>query len=138
MLVRLIYFSEIGELDSISDIKNILKTAQKNNAEQGITGALYFDEKFFVQILEGDRNNVSHTYTKIANDKRHKNAVLVDVSPIAKRDFANWSVLYLGNLKPAKEFLFSFSPFSEFNPHSMTTENLIELVLALKARIKTT
>lgn len=137
MLTRLIYFSEIGDIKYASEINDILEIATKRNKEMGITGSLYFDERYFIQIIEGDRFNVSKTYNKIAFDKRHKNIVIIDVAPISKREFPNWSVLYLGKLKPKDEFLLKYSPFNEFNPNEMTAENIIEFVLELKEKVIT-
>ena len=132
MLIRLLYFSEVCESLSISDIKSIVEMATEFNKTVGITGCLYFDEQFFIQVLEGDRFKVSQLYNKIAKDNRHKNIVIVDVAPIAKRDFAQWSVLYLGKIRPKNETLLKYSPVNEFNPNYMTTENLLEFVLELK------
>lgn len=135
MLTRLIYYSEVAEINSTEDISQILQVAESYNKGLGLTGCLYFDEKYFIQILEGDRKKVSHLYNKLSKDKRHKNIVLVDVSPIAKRDFAEWSILYLGKIKLKNEKLLKFSPNLEFNPDEMSTENLIEFSLELKNQV---
>ena len=127
MLIRLLYFSEVSESLSISDINSIIEIATKYNKEIGITGCLYFDEKFFIQVLEGDRFKVSQLYNKISKDNRHKNIVIVDVATIPKRDFAQWSVLYLGKIRPKNEILLRYSPVNDFNPNYMTSENLLEL-----------
>lgn len=132
MLVRLLYYSEVAEIKTTSDITDILKAAEEYNKKNGLTGCLYFDEKYFIQVLEGDRQKVSSLYHKIAKDKRHKNIVLVDVSTIAKRDFAAWTILYLGKIKPKEEVLIQFSPDVDFNPTNMSAQNIIEFTLTLK------
>jgi hypothetical protein len=51
---------------------------------------LLFDELWFVQILEGDREAVSATLRRIIEDERHANLTIMDARPIEKRLFGNW------------------------------------------------
>ena len=66
MLVRLIYYSSVGNIKSLSDIQQILEKSQINNAKKSISGMLYFDDNYFIQVLEGDRKLVSDLMFKIS------------------------------------------------------------------------
>jgi hypothetical protein len=51
---------------------------------------LLFDELWFVQILEGEREAVSATLRRIIDDERHANLTIMDARPIEQRLFGNW------------------------------------------------
>mgnify|MGYP000845570253 CR=1 FL=1 len=94
MLTRLIYHSEnhlgangdrmIPKLNAIMDASN------RNNARDGITGALLFDPLWFVQILEGEREAVSATLRRIIGDDRHADVTIMDARSIEARRFGQW------------------------------------------------
>lgn len=90
-LTRLIYFSEnqLGKR-MLGDLNKILEASQRNNEMADLTGALLFDELWFVQILEGDREAVSATLRRIIDDERHANLTIMDARPVEKRQFGNW------------------------------------------------
>ncbi|EJL6503513.1 BLUF domain-containing protein, partial [Vibrio cholerae] len=60
--IRLIYVSTVTESLKHSDIELILEHAKKYNFEQDITGVLYFNNEYFLQCLEGDREKVNLLY----------------------------------------------------------------------------
>ncbi len=94
MLTRLVYHSEnhlgheTGKM--IADLNAIMDSANRNNEKNGVTGALIFDTLWFVQILEGERVAVSETLRRIMADGRHDAVTVMDVRPIAERQFGNW------------------------------------------------
>ena len=59
MITRLIYFSENCITNGLNDIRQILKSAIKNNNNHKISGILYHNENYFVQVLEGGREEVN-------------------------------------------------------------------------------
>lgn len=69
-LYRVIYAS-IAEALTKRDIEGVLDSSEKNNFALGVTGALVFTSRFFLQILEGERRAVDAIYTKIRKDRRH-------------------------------------------------------------------
>ena len=40
------------------DLNNILNTARTRNPENGITGILFYDQGKFIQIIEGEKQNL--------------------------------------------------------------------------------
>ena len=96
-LVRLIYYSE-NRLDAVSGqsqldvLKDILEASQRNNAKRAITGALVFDDLWFYQALEGEREVVWQTFMTILDDPRHGEVVLGECVAIETRLFGQWAM----------------------------------------------
>ena len=96
MLSRIVYFSRnllrgsraAGE----GALTDILRMSRHNNAALGVTGALLFDPRYFAQVLEGERSNVSHLFCRICRDPRHDAVTVVEAKTIEARKFASWSM----------------------------------------------
>jgi hypothetical protein len=92
-LVHCVYCSASTELDlGRAELQTLLDECRRNNAQSDITGILLYLNRSFFQVLEGDRSVVGALYEKIAADKRHKRATKIILEPIAKRDFASWTM----------------------------------------------
>ena len=80
-LVRLIYTSKTSSQNVWKRItriiENILEKARSNNLKNNVTGLLCFNNKYFLQCLEGSREKVNNTYHQILNDKRHSNIIML-------------------------------------------------------------
>jgi hypothetical protein len=131
MLTRLIYFSENDPTVSIDTIRAILKTANEYNKTNHITGLLYHNEQFFLQVLEGDRTEISKLYAKVASDDRHKNVTLVSVEGINERKFDGWNMMYINEVNVESSSIAKFLPGRTFNPKIMTNDNLKAFALYL-------
>ena len=93
-LSRLIYVSET-QLDPaqgkpVSQLASIMKASIRNNQAADVTGALAFDGSWFIQVLEGERRTIWKTFQRIAEDERHGNCQLLQMSDVAERMFGNW------------------------------------------------
>lgn len=128
MLTRLIYYSTVAKIDGISEINKILEKSKDNNAERSVTGMLFFNEKYFIQVLEGDRKKVTELMLKIAQDDRHSDIVLVDVSEIGERKFHGWEMVYAGRMKMDNQTLMRFAPHRKFDPDELTTDNFKAMI----------
>ncbi len=135
MLYRLVYYSRRTRALEVSDLRRLLKTAQSNNALKSITGALYYNDVNFIQILEGGRKEVNEIFTKICRDHRHTDVTLTEFSPITKRDFEAWSMLYLGNENSHLRTLLRYSTGQELNLGEMTSPSILALLLDLKQNV---
>lgn len=78
MIHQLVYYSrntvQGGDRAMLINLREIVSASQRNNSRDGVTGFLIFDKTWFVQILEGDKAQVTETYTRIARDTRHSAA----------------------------------------------------------------
>ena len=93
-LARLIYVSE-PQLDPakgsiLTQIASIMSSSRRNNKAADITGALVYDESWFLQVLEGDRRAIWETFARINEDERHAGCLLVEMTEAPDRLFRNW------------------------------------------------
>ena len=89
--MQLIYASRPFGYDDLT-LTSILMQARKNNARNGITGALICREDLCLQILEGPRDLVTSTFSRILRDERHVDVVNLLSSEIHRRLFPEWSM----------------------------------------------
>ena len=66
-----------------ADVQDIWTCSIENNELRELTGALYFSGEFFLQVIEGEEEDVEWLYRKIAKDNRHE-----DIVEIARNDLA--------------------------------------------------
>lgn len=91
-LISIVYVSEATKSVTDSDLKDILEIARITNQALNITGMLLHRDKYFIQVLEGDEQDVIPLYKKIAQDPRHTRVFLVYKTEIKARAFENWSM----------------------------------------------
>lgn len=100
--MQLIYASRPFGYDDLT-LASILMQARKNNARNGITGALICREDLFLQILEGPRDLVTATFSRILRDERHVDVVNLLSNEIHGRLFPEWSMRH----DPAKSWMWT-------------------------------
>jgi hypothetical protein len=105
-LVRLAYVSTSLLADDPNDrrqVDDILHASRRNNAECEVTGALLATDRYFAQVLEGEREAVEAAYERIARDPRHKDIVLTLYESIEARRFPSWAMAYIGPSQAAEQ-----------------------------------
>jgi hypothetical protein len=136
-LCRLVYYSKYNipsrHNDVAADLKRILASSIRMNTENGLTGGLVFNRKFFGQVLEGDQAAVMQTLARIYRDRRHKDIVVIEKKPIDERLFGAWSMGYAGNTELFKA-LCAEHGYEEFDPARMSGSDLTAFILALVTR----
>ena len=95
-LHELIYVSVATHDMSAADLKSLLDNARKKNAQHNITGLLVYHRGEFMQLLEGDREDILSVYHKVATDERHRQVNLLWNGPIRARSFAEWEMAFVG------------------------------------------
>ena len=93
-MFQIIYMSTPAVPFSPEALRTLLQKAQTRNRADGLTGLLLFTGVRFLQVLEGDDAPVRATYARIERDPRHKWVAPLISRPIAKRQFAEWSMAY--------------------------------------------
>ena len=91
-LYRLVYSSQANSELSPEDLKDISVVSENNNLADGITGLLCYSNLMFLQILEGEHEQINKTYHRIVGDKRHHTPILIECVPIQNRLFEVWSM----------------------------------------------
>ena len=92
MLYRIIYLSSAVSTFNKVEKEDMLLKAKAYNKLNNITGILIYFDGNFIQILEGEKENVIELYNKIQADKRHKNIIKVIEDQIKKRQFEEWNM----------------------------------------------
>lgn len=131
MLIRLIYASEATEPMGPGTVESLLAHARRKNRLHDLTGLLAFDSRYFLQVLEGDRQLVSDLYGRLVQDPRHKRLVLLQADPIAERNFFNWSMGFVAADAMGRERLLRHSASSRFEPHQMRASAATALLTEL-------
>ena len=91
-LYELLYTSTAKEGFEESELADILQFAKINNYKYQISGILIYYSHSFVQILEGDKQEVIELFQKISKDPRHHDIEVFYQGGISERSFANWSM----------------------------------------------
>mgnify|MGYP000120767883 CR=1 FL=1 len=74
---------------SLSEIEDV---AQKKNSEMEITGALFYLNSRFLQIIEGEKAALEDLMKTLHHAPRHSDIVYLKDSPIEKRSMATWDM----------------------------------------------
>lgn len=97
---RIIYVSRSllrGDEDQVAvELRRILAVSRRNNASEGVTGALLLGQGSFAQVLEGPMVAVERAFERIQDDPRHADLVVVEVGAVDARAFPDWSMAFAG------------------------------------------
>ena len=90
----IVYTSEyIGKEEDINLVlDDIVKKSKINNPAHGITGLLFYHNKRFIQVLEGERDALEGLMSILEKDNRHKNIQRILDQQIKKRGFMDWNM----------------------------------------------
>jgi hypothetical protein len=77
---------------SSEDLNAIQRTAKSSNELIDVTGSLFYNGGWFLQVLEGPLATITKLYQKIEKDPRHKNSRLLYNEPAKFRTFTRWSM----------------------------------------------
>lgn len=93
-MIQIVYIST-ARGDTHFERGHILLTSRRNNERDGITGLLYDDGVRFLQVLEGEMDQVDATFARIKADPRHRAVVVLSRRPIDAREFGDWAMASL-------------------------------------------
>ena len=129
MLVRLIYASRSAGMLSPVEVKDIVRSSQRNNAKLGVTGALMLSNGIFLQCLEGDHRVVNTLYHRILLDPRHREPAILAYNEIAQRLYGAWSMGLVTTTEAHRPIFLKYSAAAEFDPYELRPASL-ELLFA--------
>lgn len=97
-LRKLMYISSSQLIVSTAHeaISSIVAQSLANNLRAGLTGALLFSGRYFVQILEGSNDAIDALLEVLRADGRHKDLIVISDRPIKNRKFGKWQMAYVG------------------------------------------
>lgn len=89
---QLVYLSQAVRKMSQNDLSAIQQTAKGNNGPLDVTGSLFYNGGWFLQVLEGPASVLEKLYKKIELDPRHKNSRILYNEPATFRTFPRWNM----------------------------------------------
>ncbi|MCE3003503.1 MAG: BLUF domain-containing protein [Xanthomonadaceae bacterium] len=127
-LSRLTYASRAAEALPPDAIERILAVSRANNTRAGVTGALMYGAREFLQCLEGSREAVNATYARILRDPRHADIVILDFREIERRWFAGWGMHHVPPLWSTRQRLLRYGERETFAPRTMSAGSALALL----------
>ncbi|MEO1109999.1 MAG: BLUF domain-containing protein [Pseudomonadota bacterium] len=82
--------------DGISDeaLQNIVTRARARNSALSVTGQLHFENRLFLQWLEGEKAELNKIWDIVSADPQHSSLSLVFQGEIPKRYFPKWKMAH--------------------------------------------
>ena len=93
----LIYVSTAKESVDDEAVMDILQVSWRHNHNSDISGMLIYDDKHFVQLLQGPINTVDTLYDKISRDIRHHSIELIGTELLARKDVNGWGMGFISD-----------------------------------------
>ncbi|QDO94470.1 BLUF domain-containing protein [Formosa sediminum] len=104
-MYQLNYHSKSHSDLSSDDLELILEAATTKNKTYNITGCLIYHNHAFVQILEGEKQDVLEIFELIKTDTRHHTIHLLWENTVEKRYFNKWNMAFY---RPKDQFASQF------------------------------
>lgn len=91
VLSQYLYISTAPTL-SRDEVEAILATSARNNPARDITGLLLYNGRNFLQLLEGEEENLVTLMLRITEDERHSGITVLDRRNIDERACPDWAM----------------------------------------------
>jgi len=134
MLYEIVYQSLAEKDFKLKELNELMVFSTAANVENGITGCLMYHNRTFIQVLEGDIEQVKALYAKIQNDNRHSKVETVWEGEIGERGFSGWSMslMNLGDINISG----LFSDFLDSDELSYDIKGIVTTSKALLRQMK--
>ncbi len=119
-MIHLIYVSAATSKMLDQDLTLLLEQARERNKKLNITGLLLFFNGNFMQMLEGEQNDVEAVYNSIIADTRNCDNRIIQQKPITERAFPDWQM----GFKNLDNKLTLHSGYSSFLNNKTTAQTL--------------
>jgi len=91
-LYELVYVSSAVRPMSLSELNALLAQSRQSNHERAVSGMLLYAEGTFLQVLEGEEDQVVNLYQQICKDPRHSHSLVIHEGRIGQRNFSDWKM----------------------------------------------
>jgi hypothetical protein len=135
-LIHIVYMSFSSKALSETELNGFLATIRRKNQTQNITGLLLYSDGAFIQVIEGERDIIHHTFKLIAQDPRHSSIVKLIEEPISKRNFPSWSMGFRQLEDSNKASIVGYSDFMQNDKSKFDTIECAESVRHLLSSFK--
>lgn len=96
-LLELLYVSTADHIMQETELQNILEQSRKYNGSNNVTGMLIYSNGAFMQLLEGDPEEITSLYAKISADPRHEKIIKIYERETESRRLGEWSMGYISH-----------------------------------------
>ncbi|WP_135079343.1 BLUF domain-containing protein [Terasakiella sp. SH-1] len=94
-MIQLFYYSKAARNIKSKDIEDIIEVARRENIKRNITGVLIYHNSIFVQVLEGEKDDVYQLLENIKRDERCTGVSVLMEQIVDEPAFKDWSMGYL-------------------------------------------
>lgn len=95
-MYRLIYKSRSKNKVDWETVEQIMAESTKCNEQHHLTGVLLATDTHFLQVLEGNFEDLNETFFRIAQDSRHEEMKLISYNMVDARLFSAWGMRGIG------------------------------------------
>ena len=95
-MYRIIYKSRSVATLDWDLVRSITGASEDSNARCGVTGVLLASRTHFLQVLEGNFEDVNAVFRRIARDDRHAKLSIISFSVVDARLFGGWGMRGIG------------------------------------------
>lgn len=120
-LIHIVYVSFALRNLSEKELHDLLEEIRAKNHSRDVTGLLLYNDRSFIQVIEGGKKTIQHLFNTIKNDSRHTNVVKLLEEPIDKRAFPDWS---MGFQRISNEQSSKIPGFSDFMQREKPAETI--------------
>lgn len=97
-LMQLMYISRAVKPFTQQELEELVAKANSNNRHIDVTGSLVYNAGVFLQVLEGDKNQLLELYDTIKDDPRHHKVKKIYFEKADRRLFSKW-FMHLANIE---------------------------------------
>lgn len=110
-MFQLIYTSSAKKPFEEAELVSLLKASRQKNLELNITGMLLYKDSKFMQLLEGNENEVRRLFSTIKQDSRHEQVVVLFEKLCEHPVFNNWSMGFVNLESDYAKNISGYTPF---------------------------
>ncbi|MCT4557597.1 MAG: BLUF domain-containing protein [Pelagimonas sp.] len=124
----MIYAARAKPVDH-SILEHGLEAAKSLHEQRYITGMLLMNERYALQLIEGERAAVTQRFLEVSQEGYHADFEILACGAEDTRFFDDWTVRYLGSQGRSARILKRIQAGPEFNPYKFTASNVESLCL---------
>lgn len=94
----LAYISRACRVLDARELGDLLDDARRTNADLGLTGVLLHDHGMFLQMLEGEPEDIDQAMRRIRRSKKHEDLIVFFDESITARMFPAWAMGWPGDV----------------------------------------
>jgi hypothetical protein len=132
MIYQLCYISYSSQTheETLNGMGQLMDISVKNNQELNVTGMLLYRDGIFMQLIEGNKDDILRLFGKIVTDSRHNNISTVFSMDGEERVFPHWSMLYK-QIESGKDWALVNDITNKIKCHSVINESDIKKLIKM-------